>query len=117
MLALIQKEPGGARVIGYLQGGCISAANYAEILHALARSGIKLGLARSLIAALRIDVIPMTADIAAGAAALGTVGSRYGLSLGDRACLATAADLGVPVVTADRVWSDMDLGIEVISIR
>ncbi len=111
------KEPGGAQVVDYLQGGRLSAANYAEILHTLGRSGIEIELARNLVAALRIEVVPLTADIAARAAILGTVGFRYGLSLGDRACLATAAELGVPAVTADRVWSDLDLGVDVISIR
>ena len=28
-----------------------------------------------------------------------------GLSLGDRACLALAAELGVPALTADRGWA------------
>ncbi|MFV2000241.1 MAG: hypothetical protein ACC654_07750 [Acidimicrobiia bacterium] len=55
--------------------------------------------------------------LTAAAAILGPAGSRYGLSLGDRACLATAAELGVPAVTADRMWSDLDLGVDVISIR
>ena len=97
----------------------MSAANYAEILHALAWAGIEIETARNLVAALRIEIVPLTADIAAAAAELGTVGSRYGLSLGDRACLATAAGLGVPAVTADRVWSDLDLdlGVDVICVR
>ncbi|MCL1586966.1 MAG: hypothetical protein M3092_01000, partial [Actinomycetia bacterium] len=37
-------------------------------------------------------------------------GSRYGLSLGDRVGVATAAEFGVPAVTADRVWSNLDVG-------
>ncbi len=36
-----------------------------------------------------------------------------GLSLGERACLA----LGRPLVTADRVWGNLDVGVEVIVIR
>jgi PIN domain nuclease of toxin-antitoxin system len=117
VLALIQKEPGGAQVVGYLQGGCMSAANYAEVLFVLGRAGIEIGVAQGLIAALRIEVVPMTAEIAATAATLGATGSRYGLSLGDRACLATAADRNVPVVTADRVWAELNLGIDVIAVR
>jgi PIN domain nuclease of toxin-antitoxin system len=41
----------------------------------------------------------------------------HGLSLGDRACLALAVSLGLPVMTADRAWMALDLGIEVIVIR
>jgi len=117
VLALILKEPGGAQVVDYLQGGRVSAVNYAEILHALGRSGIEIEIARNLVASLRIEVVPLTADIAAGAARLGTAGFPYGLSLGDRACLATAGEFGVPVVTADRVLGDLDVGVDVISIR
>jgi ribonuclease VapC len=40
-----------------------------------------------------------------------------GLSLADRACLALASRLGVPAVTADRAWSALDVGVEVIVVR
>ncbi len=32
-----------------------------------------------------------------------------GLSLGDRACIATALQLKLPVYTADRIWGDLDI--------
>ena len=40
-----------------------------------------------------------------------------GLSLGDRACLALASLTGRIVVTADRVWPELDLGIDIRLIR
>ena len=42
---------------------------------------------------------------------------RYGLSLGDRACLALGSDRGGPVYTADRAWTQLHLGVEVETIR
>jgi PIN domain nuclease of toxin-antitoxin system len=39
------------------------------------------------------------------------------LSLGDRACLALGLRLGSPVVTADRVWATVDVGVEIVLIR
>ena len=56
----------------------------------------------------------------AGALAAGFLRARtrqYGLSLGDRACLALAMRERAPVVTADRAWSKLDLGIDVQVIR
>ncbi len=40
-----------------------------------------------------------------------------GLSLGDRACLALARRLGLPVLSADRTWLKVDVGVAVEFIR
>ena len=42
---------------------------------------------------------------------------RVGLSLGDRACLALGLVLKLPVYTADRVWEDLQVGVEVFVVR
>jgi PIN domain nuclease of toxin-antitoxin system len=41
----------------------------------------------------------------------------YGLSFGDRACLALARRLGLPALTAERAWAELDLGIPVEVLR
>jgi PIN domain nuclease of toxin-antitoxin system len=45
------------------------------------------------------------------------VSRRAGLSFGDRACLALALIHGLPVLTADRAWAKVDVGVEVRLIR
>lgn len=42
---------------------------------------------------------------------------QYGLSLGDRACLSLGLRLNVPVLTSDRVWTNLALSLEVRVIR
>jgi hypothetical protein len=42
---------------------------------------------------------------------------RRGLSLGDAACLATAAVLRLPVLTADRAWAGLGLELDIRLIR
>jgi PIN domain nuclease of toxin-antitoxin system len=43
--------------------------------------------------------------------------SHLGLSLADRACLALALRLGLPIVTADRAWAELELAVQVQTIR
>ncbi|MHB8733976.1 MAG: PIN domain-containing protein [Terriglobales bacterium] len=38
---------------------------------------------------------------------------RWGLSLGDRACLALAFQRHAPVLTADRLWAELDVDVEI----
>ncbi len=40
-----------------------------------------------------------------------------GLSLGDRACLALAMERKLPVLTADRAWKSLRVGVEIRVIR
>lgn len=43
---------------------------------------------------------------------------RFGLSFADRACVVTAARLGLPALTADKRWAGIDgLPAEVVLIR
>jgi PIN domain nuclease of toxin-antitoxin system len=42
---------------------------------------------------------------------------EFGLSLGDRACLALAIDRKATVYTTDRAWAELGLGIRVEVIR
>lgn len=43
----------------------------------------------------------------------------HGLSLGDRSCLALAAALNLPAVTADRAWAEVAeaVDVEVVLVR
>ena len=42
---------------------------------------------------------------------------HLGLSLGDRACIALAKINNLPILTADKIWLDLRVGVEIKSIR
>ena len=60
---------------------------------------------------------PFTASQARLAADLRPTTSHAGLSLGDRACLALAIELGAEVYTADRQWAKVQVACKIHLIR
>ena len=73
--------------------------------------------AREATLGLGLDVRPFDADAACATGALRETTRDAGLSLGDRACLALARQLGRPVLTADRSWTRPRLGLTVRLVR
>ena len=67
--------------------------------------------------ALGLVIVPFTVEEAELAARLWKATRQYGLSLRDRACLSSALCLNLPVYTADRIWLELDLPIEVHCVR
>jgi ribonuclease VapC len=123
LLAFLQGEQGSERVAEALpRPTAISAVNYAEALGKLAEDGeAPEELARRFEAeGLVGDVIEVEAVLPGDAPAIAGLRRstpHLGLSLGDRACLALALRLGLPVLTADRAWQELGLELEVQPIR
>jgi ribonuclease VapC len=123
MLAYLGHEPGGARVaVAIQQGSAMSAANLAEVLSKLVERGDTLDNAlRRLrdygILGQSVFVFPLDEAQATEIARLRPLTRAAGLSLADRACLALAKSLSLPVLTADRAWSALQLDIAVEVIR
>jgi ribonuclease VapC len=123
LLAYLHEEPGAATVEEALAAGAImNAVNYAEVLSRLSDAG-EDALAthhqlqdQELIGGL-LDIVVSTIDDAITMARLRALTRTHGLSLGDRACLATAIRLGRPVLTADRTWTALNVGATVRLIR
>jgi ribonuclease VapC len=118
LLAYLHEERGAADVADAVaQSACISAANWAETLSKVAEAGARprdvaadleeRGLLHGL-----LEVAPVTAEDAIAIGELRPLTKSLGLSLGDRACLALALRLGLPVLTADQDWARID-GVDV----
>ena len=119
VLALILDEPGAGAVRVALQRGAVmSTVNLAEVAARLRESDWPTGKIEANIARLNVAVIPLGRRTALMSGDLRPVTRRWGLGLGDRSCLALAQELGLPAVTADRVWGRRHIaGIEVRLIR
>lgn len=117
VLALLKQEPFGEVDQRRLFGATISAVNLSEVLEKLCSGGLSELAAENAVATLNLRVIGFDEPQARLAAYLRPRTRGGGLSLGDRACLALGLHLGQAVVTADRVWASLDLGVEVVLIR
>lgn len=117
ILAALKNEPFDKVDPRRLIGASISAVNLCEVLTKLAADGLNEAQADAAVASLDVRVFPFDRQQAGVAARLWTKTRHAGLSLGDRACLALGSRLDCPVVTADRVWATVDIGIDVILIR
>lgn len=116
-LALVNNEKGGDVVETYISSSCISTVNVSEIAAILSDIKIPERDYKHIITSLVSEVIPFDENQAYICGALREKTRFKGLSLGDRACLSLATLLNTPVVTADKAWSDINLGIEIIQIR
>jgi PIN domain nuclease of toxin-antitoxin system len=117
ILALLKQEPFGKFDPRRLFRATISAVNLSEVLERLCFGGLSEAEADEAVAALNLGVADFDESQARIAAYLRPRTARAGLSLGDRACLALGLHLGRPVITADRVWASLNLGVEIVVIR
>lgn len=120
LVAPILGEPGAEAVKAAFAGGLpvlLSTVNLAEAAAVLCRRhGVPAAEALDDLLRFGAEVLPFGADEAAHATPL-IAAHRGVLSLGDAACLATAMLRGAPVLTADRAWAELGLGVEVRLVR
>jgi PIN domain nuclease of toxin-antitoxin system len=117
VIAYLHREPGHEMVAAFMESALMSSVNASEVLTVLLRHGLPVDVGNDAFKDLGVGVVPFTLDHATLAAAIGADFPRAGLSLGDRGCLALARQVDAPVVTSDRTWAELDVGVEVVLIR
>ena len=117
LLAFVWAEPGGETVAELIGNSCMSAVNWAEAVSKLVDRGGSLEAVRAALTIAPLDVVDFNQNLAEAAGALIVRTRTKGLSLGDRACLALASRDGLPAITADRAWANLDLDIDIRVIR
>jgi PIN domain nuclease of toxin-antitoxin system len=118
LLALLRDEAGGDIVAAALPQSIMCSVNVAEVVERLRRDFEEA----AVLASVNLVAPPTIAadrDLAVAAGLLRTKTASAGLSLGDRFCLALAARMGMPVLTADRAWQAVAraVGVDVQLIR
>lgn len=117
ILALAFRERGLEHVAVALPDATISSVNLTEVASKLLDSGLSPEQVERQLDDYGLVVADFDRDLAMRAALLRPTTRHKGLSLGDRACIALAVREKLPVMTADRVWTDLDLPVEVVLIR
>lgn len=64
-----------------------------------------------------LHIQPLDQSLACEIAKLRLPTKPFGLSLGDRACLALALQLQLPALTTDRAWANLNIGVLIRLIR
>ena|SRR6266436_6589449 len=98
-----------------LPNASISAVNLSEVLARLQ----EIGMPEDDVAVARLNLRVVAFDElqARATAQLRSLTRHFGLSPADRACLALGDRLRCAVVTADRIWASLDVGVEIVVIR
>jgi PIN domain nuclease of toxin-antitoxin system len=117
LLALILGEAGADVVASHLEGAAISAVNLAEVGAKMVDRGATLDFVHREIAAAEVVVVPFDTAQAFESARLRPLTRDYGLSLGDRACLALGATMNRLVLMTDRDWTPVGLPVDIRLIR
>jgi PIN domain nuclease of toxin-antitoxin system len=117
LIALLDQEPGADKVEALMPDAVMSTVNFAEVVAKFSNDGLPGTLIQAEMRAFRLETVPFNREMAIETGLLRRATRRLGLSLGDRACLALARSLGVPAITADGLWKETDLGVEITLIR
>lgn len=113
LLALLLGEAGADAVHAILPNARISAVNLSEVVAKLQERAVPEDVIADSLAELDLDVVAFDQPQAMRAGLLRQATRAAGLSLGDRACLASADTVGATAITTDRAWGDLNLGISI----
>ena len=117
ILAYVAGERGAENVQPHIGKALASAVNLAEAGTRLSDRGLNEPEVQRALGVLDLNVISFDDAMAYSSTAMRSATRSKGLSLGDRACLALAKGRGLPALTADRLWANLDVGVEVRLIR
>jgi ribonuclease VapC len=113
ILALLRAEPGSEQVESVIADALVSVVNESEVISKLIWRGQTPEQALDVVRGLPYRLAGLDSHLARRAGVLWQVTKPQGLSFADRCCLALAEREGLPVLTADCSWGEVDIGLEI----
>jgi PIN domain nuclease of toxin-antitoxin system len=113
ILALLKMESGHEIVSKNLEQAVVSSVNFCEVVSFLSKKTQKQDEMIKFLTETFDCIEDFNIEQAIIAGSFISVTKDYGLSLGDRACLALAKYKNIPVLTADKAWTKLNLGIKI----
>ncbi len=117
LLAMMDHTPGGSVVGAKLHHSAISTLNLAAVLDISRAQGMEVGDMIQNLQSLGLSIEPFLPEDAFFVSQIAEASHRQGLSIIDRACLALAHRLDIPVLTTHLAWNDLPFDIEVQVLR
>ncbi|MBS0470903.1 MAG: PIN domain-containing protein [Proteobacteria bacterium] len=116
-LCYLRRERGWEGVPQHLPIASMSVVNYAEVFQRLLRESADAGPRAQLLIDMGLRLIDADPVLARAAAELEAPTRGQGISLADRFCIALAMLRQVPLLTADKPWAALGLGIDIRLLR
>ena len=118
LIALFAKEPGYEKVRQNMKHAIISSVNLAEVYkYCFDVQNLTEEDCVGLIKLCGIKIIDFCAEQALISAKIVKTTKQYGLSLGDRGCIALALVKNSSILTCDKIWQKVDFGVPIIMAR
>ncbi len=118
LIALFAKENGYLKIKQHMKDGIISSVNIAEVYKfCIETQKLTEDEAKALVTLSDIKIVDFCSAQALISANIITHTKPYGLSLGDRSCIALAMLKNYPILTCDTIWQKLDLDVQFIMAR
>jgi len=104
-------------VLAVVDRARMSTVNLTEVQAKSIERGVDPAAVSGRLKAVGVVMDPFLEGDAVAAASMVRVTHRLGLSLADRACLALAQRLDLPVLATDAALAEADVGVDVVLIR
>ena len=117
VLALINNEKGSDIVLSALPSAIMCSVNLSEVVSKLTDRGLTETEIRSDLDSFGFRIIDFDRELAYRSGLLRDTTKAFGLSFGDRACLAVGQSLNCEILTSDKAWANLNFPVPITIIR